>query len=491
VDISIVVLDSDPGVLDCLYLIDYICAQNSDINLKWYIPNYIYEPGGRSIITGYFFSPDKQILSRPTVKEIYSESYLAERDRSENTIYISSTRNSEITNNNYLVINEVFGSTETGLRMIPKTYNLDQTVLNEWLTGVFSSINSKLADILSKEGGMKAIANRKTLKELKVDPSLLMRTVLKDPKRGTIYIISSDGMGATIPGTGIYHLFKRFYKSIYNVAKKQNKNIVLCMESDILKLTITKEDAVFGITINGFYSGGYTSPWQGFRVGSLKALNGKCIEASILPVIVSSAHYGEFSLYGLLSEPDKKIIGNILYCGFHSKVNESLLLKGIGDLDTPVCPIPMEIPSKVFAKRLATNKKRILLQFDAQARKNGELSLAAVIDAFVIAKRTRPDLELIITAKSSAAFGYETAAYLHNLITTMGAHKIKGLIINQENIKTGSWEDVSQNIDILVALSTDEGLHYFIPEMWSLGVHCVIPENGPYSTYETLPDCNS
>lgn len=319
--------------------------------------------------------------------------------------------------------------------------------------------------------------------EAHIDKPVVQQSQGRETKR--IVLVISEEYNASIPGVGMYGLLENLCISLGYVCKFSGCNLLLTSESRLSTLMVDKDDLVIGLTVNGFYKGGYTNQWLGFGVSNLLHLARITKAAGARCLIVSSAHSSEFKLYGNLDDIQLLALSHIKFCGFHNYVNSVLSEKGLNTI-LNAFPIPFDHSSIIDQNRIAYKDKRIMFQFDTQARKYGEQILAALFDAYVLAFDQDPSVKLKVICKTTAAHGFYNSAYLDALKKDWGIHNYPGFQCSLEGRVGESWSDSIKKTDIFLALSTEEGVHYFIPEMWTGGAHIVTQTPGPCSSYLSL-----
>jgi hypothetical protein len=202
--------------------------------------------------------------------------------------------------------------------------------------------------------------------------------------------------------------------------------------------------------------------------------------------MVSSVHSSEFSLYGDPTPVQMEMISDIEFVGFHQAVETVLRKKGLKTVSRAF-PIPFNYSYILEQHRVSHKEKRIMFQFDTQARKNGEQILAALFDAYCLAYKEDPGIKVRAICKSTAAGAFLNSQYLEKLRKEWGMSAYPNFICQLEGRSPESWPENIRRTDIFLALSSEEGVHYFIPEMWIAGAHIVINNPGPCSSYLGLP----
>jgi hypothetical protein len=197
-------------------------------------------------------------------------------------------------------------------------------------------------------------------------------------------------------------------------------------------------------------------------------------------------HPTEFSHYGNLEADELKHISRIDFRPFHDIAINALKEKGLKS--TATFPIPIDDKKVVVSTRSAGPKKTLMLQLDIQTRKNGEYSLCIILDAAKQAIARDRYLNVDIICKSSAAHSYSGDRMLQKLLSGMGYEPNPRIrIVFQGAVGIADWDKTRASVDLFVAFSLEEGLHYFIPEIWSRGAYIAITEPGAVTAFADMP----
>lgn len=461
--INIAILDIHPDTLKTAYLVKKYLE--TSYNITWHILHFLSNEGANPI-TGTYFS-GKDVKKYNNVYDIISSIYSLDSS----VICISEKRNQNVSLSS-IIVSEVFDAIETGTRLLNYRYSIESAKLKSTLDLIVSNV---IELNISKSGNLGDIV-----------PVSRISTQRERPSR-KIVLVCSEGYFASSPGTGMYQLLERLTISIAKVCANTGYNLKLTSEINCESLVIQKDDIVILLTVNGMYGGGFTNIWQGFKMKNLLIISNKVKQVSAKAITVSSAHTSEFALYPTPKKADLDIINNIVYSGFHPSINKELERKGMNHKNISF-PIPIQIKWILEQNRVAKDYKTIMLQFDTQSRKNGEYTLAAVCDAYIIALKSNPNLKLKVICKATAAHSIGGPGYLNKLKQDWGVNNYPGLDIVLEGRSPRSWAEVIKDIDIFMGLSTEEGLHYFIPELWIAGATIVLGKDGPCNSFESLPE---
>lgn len=287
-------------------------------------------------------------------------------------------------------------------------------------------------------------------------------------------------------GSGMGNLLYILARNTALACRRYGYDLILTTEDQLEKLELSSQDKVIGLTVNGPYGGGRTTLGQGIRIGNLKMLAVKTKGLQTDPVIVCCVHATEVMHYGNLEGEELNQISRIDFRPFHSIGINSMKSKGLKS--TASFPIPIDDKKIEVPERTASNKKTILLQLDIQTRKNGEYSLAMVLDAARIAVERDQHLSVDVICKSSAAHSYTGEHMLKLLLNGMNyVNHPRIRIVFQGAVNLQEWDKTRNSVDLLVAFSLEEGLHYFVPEMWLRGAYVALTEPGALSAFTDLP----
>jgi hypothetical protein len=415
-------------------------------------------------VTGSYFVGEN-VLRFSSVSDIVSSLYSSDSL----CLCVSETRNKNISLPT-LVLSEVLDRIETGTFYITKRYLLNSEKVSNFI--------STLIDEFGRPTVLKNDVSEK------VPVTSRISAAKKVPSRKLI-LVCSEGYTAASGGTGMFQLLERLAISCAKFCYRAGYNIKMTTEDKVDNLVIQKEDIVIMLTVNGMYSGGLINIWQGFKMKNLLTVAKKVSLVGARGFVVSSAHASEFSLYPTPKKSDVDLLNALVFCGFHNNINKELQKKGLRYGNS--FPIPIQPRWILDQERIASNFKTIMLQFDTQSRKNGEYILAAVCDSFFLAKKKNPALKLRVVCKSTAAHSIGGPSYLNKLKDSWKvSHPDLEIVLEGRNPK--SWAEVIKDIDIFMGLSTEEGLHYFIPELWIAGATIILTKDGPCSYFETLPE---
>lgn len=458
-----------PDALNLCRCIEWIA--NNQIEIHWHI-NELFYPFDKTVgnvFTGYFFF-GKHAHPHRTYEEMLVR---AQALGGEERLLIVETDMPGTEQYRRIVMDREFANTDTGLTFISKEYEIDINRVVEVIRSIVPN-----SAILNEQPP-------KRREEVKIEPVQILPKYTQERNR-IVLVVSSEFSNAS-PNIGIYTLVESLCISLYYMCREYGYDLKLTSEERANELTIKNRDIVILLSVNGFWSGGYTQHWMGMFFGNLLTIAEKVKAASARCIAVCSAHSSEFSLYGTPSMEQLEVLSCIEFHGFHSMVAETLRKKGIAASDRAF-PIPMTVNNISEQSRVATESKRIMLQFDTQARKNGEIALAALFDAYCLAVAERPNLKVRAICKSSAANGFTSSAYLDSLNDYWGTANYPGFKTILEGRTDKSWVESLKKTDIFLGLSSEEGVHYFIPEMWCSGAHIVLTSPGPCSSYLTLPE---
>lgn len=286
-------------------------------------------------------------------------------------------------------------------------------------------------------------------------------------------------------GSGMGNLLYILARNTAQACRRYGYDMVLTTEDQLEKLELGAQDKVIGLTVNGAYGGGCTTLGQGFQIRNLRTLASRLTGVQSDPIMVCCLHATEFGHYGALSADELRHISRLDFQPFHAIGIQSIQAKGLKS--TGAFPIPIDKKDIKTPSRVAASKKTVMLQLDIQTRKNGEYSLCMLLDAATRAITKQRNLEIEIICKASAAHSYQHEGMLKDLLAGMNYQpnpKIK--ITFQGAVSIEEWDKTRQAVDLLVAFSLEEGLHYFVPEMWMRGAFVVLPENGALSAFEEL-----
>lgn len=461
--INIAILDIHPDTLKIAYFVRKYLENN--YNIVWHILHFLSSGDSPNPITGTYFT-GKVVNKYNNVHDIVSSIYALDTS----VICISEKRNQNVSLSS-IVLGETFDHIETGSRLLNYRYSVESSKLKPALDSIVSNVielNISKNGMPNQNVSVSRIANQK-----------------ERPNR-KIILVCSEGYFMSSPGTGMYQLLERLTISIAKLCASTGYNLKLTSEVNSESLVIQKEDIVILLTVNGMYGGGFTNIWQGFKMKNLLVISNKLKQIGAKGIMVSSAHSSEFALYPTAKKSDLDIINNFVFSGFHPAINKELERKGM-NYKNGSFPIPIQTKWLLDQSRIAKNYKTIMLQFDTQSRKNGEYILAAVCDAYYIAIKSNPDLKLKVICKATAAHSIGGPSYLNKLKQDWNINH-PNLDIILEGRSSKSWADVLKEIDIFIGLSTEEGLHYFIPELWIAGATIVLGKNGPCNSFESLPE---
>ncbi|TXG82176.1 MAG: hypothetical protein E6R13_05395 [Spirochaetes bacterium] len=460
--LNIAILDIHPDTLKVSYLLKKMLS--SEYLINWYVLDFIADGISPNPISGNYFIG--QNVSRfQSVSDIVSALYSSENL----SLCISETRNKNISLS-YFVLGEVLDSIETGASNIPLRYMLSTEKVSSFVSTLIEEFDKPL--ILKNDASQK--------------PAYVSRiSSIKEKPSRKVVVVCSEGYTASSSGTGMFQLLERLCISIAKFCANAGYNIKMTVENNVDNLVIQKEDIVIMLTVNGMYSGGFTNVWQGFKIKNLLTVARKVSLVGAKGIVVSSAHASEFALYPTPKKSDLDALNNLVFCGFHDNINKELQVKGLRYGNS--FPVPIQIRWVLDHDRVAGNFKTIMLQFDTQSRKNGEYILAAVCDSFLLAKRSNPSLKLRVICKATAAHSIGGPGYLNRLKSSWSIdHPDLEIILEGRSSK--SWAEVIRDVDIFMGLSTEEGLHYFIPELWIAGASIFLTKNGPCNSFENLPE---
>lgn len=439
---------------------------NPQFEIVWHMLQ-VLSPGGNvhgNPYTGYAFIT-KNVVEHPNVESIVG----ALLHVTEPKFVIAEYRNSAIPLEG-IYLHETYSVLDTGCNILQFEYVVEKART----IGALSTLVPGLCD--------------EQVTQFEIKKPVAVPAPTTSPENNIvrrIILIASEDYNSVIPGIGMYGLLENLCVSLASLCKTNGYNLLLTSENRLGNVVFAKDDLVIGLAVNGFYRGGYTNQWLGFSVGNLmhigratKAVGAKCI-------IVSSAHSSEFRLYGNLDAGQLASVSDIKFCGFHNYINTVLAEKSL-NFSLNSFPIPFTTHNIPEQNRIAGKEKRVMFQFDTQARKNGEQILAALYDAYCLAVEQDPAVKLKVICKTTAAHGFTNSSYLDKLKTNWNMAATPGFSVNLEGRVGESWTDSIKKTDIFLALSTDEGVHYFVPEMWLSGAHIVLQAPGPCSSYLSL-----
>lgn len=286
-------------------------------------------------------------------------------------------------------------------------------------------------------------------------------------------------------GSGMGNLLYILARNTAQACRRYGYDMVLTTEDQLEKLELGAQDKVIGLTVNGAYGGGCTTLGQGFQIRNLRILASRLTGVQSDPIMVCCLHATEFAHYGNLSADELRHISRIDFQPFHGIGIPSIQAKGLKS--TGAFPIPIDKKDITLEPRTAASKKTVLLQLDIQTRKNGEYSLCMLLDAANRAVAKQRNLEIEIICKASAAHSYQHEGMLKDLLAGMNYQSnAKIRITFQGAVSVEEWDKTRRAVDLLVAFSLEEGLHYFVPEMWMRGAYIALPENGALTAFENL-----
>jgi hypothetical protein len=452
-----------PDVIELAKAIQFF--SNENVNIVWHILKVIsplQSPNGNPF-SGYFFV-GKEVVEHETIENLLGYIYNVEEEK----LILTETRNPEIALKT-LCLKEDFNIINTEYSILNTEYIIQEAVVVEKMESLFpGSTNSSMSSHTAI-----------------VDIPVPISTISGEQIR-RIILVASEAYMTVIPGIGMYNLLENLCVSLAYVSKINACSLKLTSESKLATLNINKNDLVIALSVNGFWKGGYTNLWLGFEINHLAHLGRLCKQVDARCIIVSSAHSSEFRLYGNPTESQMEMISNIEFVGFHKACNTVLKEKGLRTIETAF-PIPFNWNYISDQNRVAHKEKRIMFQFDTQARKNGEQILAALFDAYCLAHKEDSTIKVRAVCKSTAAGAFYNSQYLDKLKKEWGMENYPNFICQLEGKSPDPWDQNIKRTDIFLALSSEEGVHYFVPEMWISGAHIVINNPGPCSSYISLP----
>ncbi len=460
--INICILDIHPDTIRCAFIAKKAITED----ITWHVLDPLITPGEHNIIASSYLS-EERVFSYQNVNNLL-EFALSSSDP---VICFSEKDNAGVPLSK-VVLEELFDSEETGFNVIKKRYDVKFSILKEYLSKTLSSVVDHY------------ISRKDSLKK----DSLSKVSYRKEKATRKLILIISDGYAFSTPGTGMYQLVERLCISLAKVAKLCSFNLKLTTESFADRLIVEKDDLVIMLSVNGMYMGGYTNVWQGFKISNLYTICSKVKAVGCKSLMVSSAHSSEFALYPSPRKDMLDVLNSTYYCGFHKAIEPELIKKGMNTLPGKSFPVPIGISWIQEQERIVSKTKTIMLQFDTQSRKNGEFILAALFDSYCLAFNDNPSLKVKVICKATAAHSFTNSNYLNRLKESWGINNYPGFEVVFEGRTTRPWSDTIKDIDIFMGLSTEEGLHYFIPELWIAGATIVLTQNGPCDSYENLPE---
>lgn len=452
-----------PDVIELAKAIQFF--SNENVSIVWHILRVIsplQSPNGNPF-SGYFFV-GKDVIEHETIENLLGYIYNVQEEK----LILAETRNPGI-GLNTICLKEDFDIVNTGYSILNTEYTVKQSTVIEKLEEFFPGFTNSSISVHTPAAVSSAPVSINLDNQIK-----------------RIILVAAECYMTVIPGIGMYNLLENLCISLGYISKANACSLKLTSESKLATLNINKNDLVIALSVNGFWKGGYTNLWLGFEINHLAHLGRLCKQVGARCIIASSAHSSEFSLYGNPTQSQMEMMSDIEFVGFHKACEQVLREKGLRTIDRAF-PIPFNWDYISEQNRVAHKEKRIMFQFDTQARKNGEQILAALFDAYCLAHKEDPTIKVRAICKSTAAGAFYNSQYLDKLKKEWGMENYPNFICQLEGKSPDPWDQNIKRTDIFLALSSEEGVHYFIPEMWISGAHIVINNPGPCSSYLSLP----
>jgi len=373
-----------------------------------------------------------------------------------------------------LCADELGEKEDTGFKIIKSVIDINAELVEKEITNIIN---------LFKDSSNEIPIEKDSITELNVvSPSI-------PDKNPTIYVISTEGVLNTAPGAGMGNLGMNNITMLLRAAGKYGYDVVLAPEQTIQTMKPGPEDRVIGFTMNNIFRGGYTTVGQGFELRNLLTMS--TFQTKTRPIVVTSLHVSEASIYGKPTRIEIASLNGITASAFNPAGLR--YLKGIGLNTTQnTWPIPIDPATRKSFPRNVTKETdlKILFQFDAQHRKNGEYILFMILDAVNSVLMKGEKLSIEIVAKATAPHSIVSPIVCKTLVESIGLkwpEPFSGVKINYEGRTSNEeWAKTIASTDIGIFLSTEEGLHMFVAECWLEGVHCVVPEPNVYPKYSDL-----